>query len=532
LFNQVGSRLAPLRQRYSFAGIALALSLAIVVSIGIYAPAFRAPWDVFDYADFLPLLIASGTFSEAFQAVAAFYADHGRFQPLTHGLIALSWSLFGMNAAGWQLLRAILMIACTITGYVLLRRLGATRPAAAAGAALFVVAPSASASWILLAGEPVATLALLCAGILAAAYRQAARWRLACFSIAALCAAAVLAKETAVAVIPFIIALAWRGPSLGVLASTPSADRRAVWLVATVGAALALAAACILSVALSATGSEATYVASYGEARFGLWSFGRRMMWMALPFPPSAAATPGQLLLLPPTLIFGGIVLIGGAAAAGSPARLRSWTTAAVAAALLALAGALVYLPWPRFATFYGLPFLFGTSLVLAISLTMAARARPFVVVATYSGYLVLLTYMVLFAREHVVRAASTRTINAAVAAKIRQFGDRDSVLVANYYLPKQRWQALGATLGRYAFGGGDGPHVVDVPCERVSRMSVEPDPRVVLISYSNLCGSLPAATNAVRKRFRYVSWRTMAVVKDSIRVDILAPGRTNPARD
>ncbi|MCR4342156.1 MAG: hypothetical protein NUW01_19945, partial [Gemmatimonadaceae bacterium] len=89
-------RLRVTGHRYFPLGVALAASIGLMAAaLGIYAPIFAAPWDVYDYADFLPLLVASSTFGEAFQAVSTFYAGHGRFQPLTHGLIALSWSLFG-----------------------------------------------------------------------------------------------------------------------------------------------------------------------------------------------------------------------------------------------------------------------------------------------------------------------------------------------------------------------------------------------------------------------------------------------------
>lgn len=491
-------------------------------AVVLYAPMLAAPLEIRDYSEFLLLVPENRHLGSTFSALTTYFFGHGRFLPLTHGFIALNWTLFGLDSVGWQLMRSGLMGACAAAAFVLLRRLGATKFSAAAGTALFVVAPGATAAWIRLSGEPIATLALLTAAILATEYRRTARWHAAGFAIALLSALATFAKETSIAAVPFVIALAWFAPRPET-DSHSAWDARGKWLLLMASAALAAALAPIATIALSAQGTPDSYVSQYGETPMRLSTFIRRWLWMALPFPPFTAPTRLHLLRLPPNLVFCGLLAIGGLVSLESPRLRRIWGRAAIAAVTLPLAGAAAYQPWPRFESLYALPFIFGSSLALAISLSALERLRPRAAILAYLAYLIPLGYMTLLADETVARTAATRTVNSALVARIAARPSGDSVLVADPYPPKQKWQGHGATLGRYAraVSAGRAPAVEDVSCARADSASRMPGRRIVIISYSDLCGTLPRSSEVMRSRFRYFSWRSMSAVRDSIRADV-----------
>ncbi len=510
-----------------FATPALLALLGLVAAV-LYAPMLAAPLEIRDYSELLLVFPGSRKLWDTYAAVASYFAGHGRFLPTTHGFIALNWALFGTDTAGWQLLRGALMAACGVAAFALLRGFGTTRFAAAAGVTLFVLAPGASAAWIRLAGEPIATLALLTAGILAMRYRHTTRWRAAGIAIALLSAVAIFAKETSIAAVPFVIALALFAPVTGM---EPRADQtgRRRWLLAASAVIVLAAIAPIAAVALEARTTADSYAAMYGDGRRELTTFVRRALWMALPFPPFTAPTRIRLFGLPPNLIFSGLLAIGGLVSAASRQTLRDWSIAVGVAVALPIAGAAAYQPWPRFESLYTLPFIFGSALALAISLSTIERLRPRAAAAAYVAYLIPMFYMALLARETVERTVATRSVNASIVAAIASRHGGDSILVGDPSPPKQSWQGHAATLGRYARAMGGTPAIVlDVDCARIVNAGMS-TADAVLVSYSHLCGTIPRPTRVMAYRFAYLSWRSLSVVRDSVRAEVFIPGRRSP---
>ena len=490
----------------------------------LYAPMLAAPLEIRDYSELLLVFPGSRDPWDTYAAVTSYFAGHGRFLPATHGFIALNWTLFGSDTIGWQLMRAALMAASALAAFALLRRLGTTRLAAAAGATLFVLAPGASAAWIRLAGEPIATLALLTAAFLATHYRQTARWRAAGIAIALLSAAAVFAKETSIAAVPFVIALALFTPVSETEPGTDPAARRR-WLLAVSAIAVLAALAPIAAVALKARATADSYAAMYGDGRADLTTFVRRALWMALPFPPFTAPTRIRLFGLPPNLVFLGLLAIGGLLSAASRKTLRAWVIAIAVAIALPVAGAAAYQPWPRFESLYTLPFIFGSALALAVSLSAIERLRPRAAAVAYAAYLIPVFYMTLLARESVERTVATRSVNASIVAAIATRRGGDSVLVGDPSPPRQSWQGHAATLGRYARAVGGAPAVVlDVDCARMDSAWMSPTGGAVLVRYSSLCGPIPRPSRVMAHRFAYLSWRSLSFVTDSVRADVFVP--------
>ena len=514
-----------------FATPALLALLGLGAAI-LYAPMLAAPLEIRDYSELLLVFPGSRDLWETYTAVTRYFAGHGRFLPATHGFIALNWTLFGTDTVGWQLLRGALMAGCTLAAFTLLRRFGITRFAAAAGATLFVLAPGASAAWIRLAGEPIATLALLVAAILATQYRQTPRWRGAGVAIALLFAAAIFAKETSIAAVPFVLALALFAPASG-KEPAPDQTARRRWLLAVSAIVVLAALAPIGAAALKARATADSYVAMYGDGRADVATFVRRALWMALPFPPFTAPSRIRLFGLPPNLIFLGLLAIGGLLSAASRQTLRAWLVAVAVAIALPVAGAAAYQPWPRFESLYTLPFIFGSALALAVSLSAIERLRPRAAPVAYAAYLIPVFYMTLLARESVERTAATRSVNASIVAAIATRHSGDSILVGDPSPPRQSWQGHAATLGRYARAVGGAPAVVqDVGCARIDSTGVSPAEGAVLVSYSGLCGPIPRPSRVMAYRFAYLSWRSLSVARDSVRADVFLPesaGRGSP---
>lgn len=501
---------------------------AILVLLGLgaamlYAPMLAAPLEIRDYSELLLVFPGNRDLWDTYAAVTTYFAGHGRFLPATHGFIALNWTLFGTDTVGWQLMRAVLMAACALAAFALLRRFGTTRFAAAAGTAFFVVAPGATAAWIRLSGEPIATLALLTGAILATQYRHTPHWRAAGPAIAVLSALAIFAKETSIAAVPFVLALALFAPASE---KEPGADQtaRRRWLLAVSAIVVLAALAPIASVALEARTTADSYVAMYGDGRAGFTTFVRRALWMALPFPPFTAPTRIRLFALPPNLIFLGLLAIGGLLSAASPKTLRAWVIAIAVAIALPVAGAAAYQPWPRFESLYTLPFIFGSALALAVSLSAIERLRPRAAAVAYAAFLIPVFYLTLLARENVERTVATRSVNASIVTAITTRRGGDSILVGDPFPPRQSWQGHAATLGRYARAvGGVQAIALDVDCARIDSAGVSPG-GAVLVSYSTLCGPIPRPSRVMAHRFAYLSWRSLSLARDSVRADVFLP--------
>jgi hypothetical protein len=339
-----------------------------------------------------------------------------------------------------------------------------------------------------------------------------------------LSAAAIFAKETSIAAVPFVLALALFAPASGKEPAASQTARRR-WLLAVSAIVVLAALAPIGAAALKARATADSYVAMYGDSRAGVATFVRRALWMALPFPPFTAPTRIRLFGLPPNLIFLGLLAIGGLLSAASRQTLRAWSVAVAVAIALPVAGTAAYQPWPRFESLYTLPFIFGSALALAVSLSAIERLRPRAAAVAYAAYLVPVFYMTLLARESVERTVATRSVNASIVTAIATRRGADSILVGDPFPPRQSWQGHAATLGRYARAVGGAPAVVlDVKCDRIDSAGVSPAEGAVLVSYSNLCGPIPRPSRVMAHRFAYLSWRTLSVARDSVRADVFLP--------
>jgi hypothetical protein len=501
------------RTRIASALPAASAVLCLAIALLLYRPWEPRPFDILDFSEFLPLLTAHDSFGERVAAlVRHYFMEQGRANVLSYGIIALKWTLFGGSPVAWQLARFALLLASIGGAFSLLRRLGASAAAAALGASLFLVANTASVAWTRLTmAEPLGLALMLVAAHASLTVHSAARWKRQAIVIALALTLAVLAKEMLIACVPFVLLLAMRDSSGRMTYRT----RRVLMVVAMTAVGCAVALVPVVLAAFGATSES--FTAAYGAGSFT---------------PAWYAELVSRMLLLKPVLFPGNlilaVVLLTGLLVALERKDRPALVLAGIALSL-PLVAAVLYLPWPKFEQFYGLPYLLGLALLLAVALTQIERRWQHGKLLAYAGCVVALGYHALNAAQSARESAARQVVNARVADVLASHSRGDSVVVAMSYLVRQSWQGTGPTLQRYALAAPPGARVgaaTDVPCAEGGRRYKEGLGRSVLVTFSNQCGSLPRGAVTVREHYSYLDWATLRVVHDSLRADILLPPR------
>jgi hypothetical protein len=500
--------------------------MAVLGAALVYQPWINTPFEIVDFSEFLPFLRGSDTFAQRFSGFARYYASQGRLNLLSYVFLIWKWSLMGWNEAGWQTARFIEML-CVVAGiYWLLRRLGATRYGSGAGAALFIVAHTASPAWIRLTmGEPSGVLLLIGAALMATRYQGTSRWRASGVAIASLLTASLLVKETLVALTPFVLLLACSWSIRGHF-ERPCLTRRNSWLLSLVAVGTFAILLPVAIVALRA-GSGA-YVSDYAVSSISLDKFIDSFIVILLPM-PAERVTRDSLAQFSANLIFFAIVAVGLGVAQIDQGLRRRWQPIATWAILLVLVGALGYLPWPHFQSFYGLPFLVSPAILLAIAITSIEKGRPAWRWLAYAGCAVVVIQGALHAAHDARASIATRTVNGALIEDFAKHASADSIVVVMALRPPpaQAWQGRGPTLARYARAVQPGlrlPNVHEAFCSAASPMRHDGLGNVILVSYSSSCGTLPAPSRTLRYDYTYLEWPMLTPRRDSIVISIVGP--------
>ena len=511
-----------------FNRLPIALIAACVVGIVaagvIYQPWKDTPFDIIDFSEFLPFLYQHDSLGERFSAFVSYFASQGRFDLLSYLLIIWKWSIFGSSEAGWQVGRFIEMSGIVVGVYLLLRRLGAERWGSVAGASLFIVAQTASPAWIRLTmGEPFGLLAIIGAALLAIPYQDTSRWRAAGATIAVLLTASLLAKEMLVAFVPFVLLLACARHESGDLERL-RLTKRNVWLVLLVSAGVVAVLVPVAIVALRA--NAGAYVSDYGRGPLSLDRFIYAFTVILLPVPGMRVPHISPVRLSA-DIIFFAIVSTGLLLARTDPALRRRWLPLSVGAEALAAVGAAIYLPWPYFQEFYGLPFLLSSALLMAIAITSIEKARPSWRWAAYAGCVAMLAQGASYAAHDSRAAIASRRLNRVLIDDFVAHPSADSIVIAMRYLPSQPWQGRGPTLDRYAravLPGQRIPTISDALCPATLPMLQHGVENAMLVTYSDQCGAFPVPARSIRAYYTYLHWPTLTPRRDSLIVDILGP--------
>jgi hypothetical protein len=503
----------------------LALWGGIVAGLAffLYLPTRQRPFDLLDFSEFLPLLTAHNSWSDQFLALARYYLqDQGRTNVLPYGAITLKWGLFGNSVVSWQLARFIQMLIIVAGVYHLCRRLGASWSGAGWGSLLLVTAGSATDAWTrLTTGEPLGLMFLLAALGMAERFQQNPRWQRRANAIAMLLAGMVLCKETLVAAVPFLLAIAWCRQPDGTYAWSGRSTRNIGLAVRTLGVMMILGLAIAL---IAANAHTEAFASQYGRETPSFLSSVVTFVLFLLPsrtgLEPASASLPANLAFL---------ALVG----QGWWLQLRrdrpSNSTAILLGALLLfpLAGTLVYAPWPLRELFYGLPFMITPAVLLARAVTSVEQRGG---VARWLAQLTCAGIVAFTALQahHLSRYKTARQeVNYSLATTLASLAGGDSGFVALKSTFAEGWRGPGPALMRYGrlmAPTGVMPIVVNVRCDDIPRILsiVRNETTRALISYSNTCGPLPNRSHHIAQGFVYYDPARWSLKLDSLGADVI----------
>jgi hypothetical protein len=501
------------------AGLAV---LAVAFALFVYQPWRQAPFSVTDFCDFLPLLTLNHSFLGRLSAFIKYYAQGGRFNVIQYAYFVLEWSAFGWNAAAWHVSRFVEMCGMIVTAYLLLRRLTGSRSGALAGAGLFFVAACATQAWIRLTmGESLGLWAILGAAMVATRYQTSPRWRRSVVEIGVLMALAILAKEVLVVFVPYVLLLAWtfRAPARF---ERPERSRRNAWLVIGVGLVVAASLLPVAVIALRAHGN--TYVGGFGH---GSVSLSRAIgLYLAMFFPAYASYSPFVDFALPANFAFLAILALGWGLSRTDRETSMRRRSLAICLASVPLAGVVIYLPWPFFAFYYGLPFLVTGAILLAFSISFVEQDRPRIRWLAYAAYVVMFANAANFSAYDARHAFAVREINGALIEAIATGPKVDSLMVMKKVVQiGVPWGGDGQILSRFAasvYPDRFIPPGSDVLCPTIRDSVVRRSANhAIVVSYAHECGEMSERSWSTSRHFSYLYWPTLSMRSDSVRVDL-----------
>ncbi|MFI5235316.1 MAG: hypothetical protein ACHQXA_06375 [Gemmatimonadales bacterium] len=506
----------------SIRSVALLAAGGLALALVLYLPWERRPFDILDFSEFVPLLRAHAGFVDRMTALVHYYVvEHGRLNVTAYAALAAKWTVLGDAPVRWQWLRFALMALLAGGAFGLARRLGANLVGAGAAALLFLCGHTAVEAWTRLTmGEPMGLLFLFGAAFAADRYlREDDRWRAPV--IALLITLALLSKEMLLGAVPFVLVLALARDEqgqFGRLAFGPR-SRRLLWWT---GGASALTLGAIFWAARS--GAGAGFSASYGAGPLDLMRFPN--LWQQILTPAGISPTLG-VWLLPANLAWLLLVVVGTWVAWRAKDRRPHLVILIGLAAGLPAIGAALYLPWPYFNLFYGLPFLIGPALLLAEAVTTLSQDGIECRVLASGGLVVLLGFAGATAGRTARAAAVRQQVNGALARMLPAYATADSIVVAEPRPAQQQWQGTGPTLVRYALAFGLTEHLppaTDAGCAVVGRAMGGAPTRTVFITYSDRCGRFATAPRRIIGVYRYLDWLRPGLVVDSLEADVAGP--------
>jgi hypothetical protein len=511
------ARVKPLRNRW---GIIALVALPLLLAALIYHPWRVLPLDFWDFPEFIPVLDRTHGGWAQWGALIEYYASHGRSNPVFYGTFVLQYHWFGADALGWQLLRYAWMALDVGLVVAIGRRLGLGWFAAVAASALLAGSTPAVRAWVQLMAEPQALATLLLALFLALRYQSCVRWRVHAAAIIALLAAAFLTKEI-VGTLGAVVVLA--GVLHGRTAGTPLLSKRN--LVLGVGALLVAVGVAVMLLEVRARPDATGYGMQYGMGRLTLAHFGRTAAAITVPVQPAELS---WLALLYPTNTLVVLVLVFGAVTAlrrREGARRLLPTLAWVS--LPVLLGALVYWPWPKFDSFYALPFFVGPVLLYAAALDRLIAGPPAARWFGLAAGLLAPLYTAIPASRSTETAAASLRLNADLARLIGRLAPGDTILVLSpeegpHVLPVQADEFRRYVRALHLVADADrGPAIVRAPCQALNPAAVRGGP-LVFATFSYGCGRLPQPALRLVSRFTWRDWLTLSARPDSMAVDLV----------
>ncbi|MBL0171335.1 MAG: hypothetical protein IPP90_11485 [Gemmatimonadaceae bacterium] len=497
--------------------IALVLLGLLVGAWAVYRPEVQRPFDFIDFPESILILKRHDSVLAQFSAFTSSYWREARFNPMMYLSVVLKWKMFGWWTPGWQLMRFATMSTIVLLAYALLRRLGISALGALGGATVFIIAPPAVRGWIRLSSaEPLATLLVLVATLMATRIQETRHRLGAVLSIAVLGALVVLTKE--------MLAVAFLLPIFVVLTVRPSgrlgAPRLSDGRLTTVGlAVLVLGASITPSIWAFVSAPKASYGKLFGSAAPSVLDGLGVALAALLPFVP----TTGDVGVLLVGVAYAGLLLAGLPLALTASDERSHTTTLLSLAAILPLACGLAYLPWPHFQMVYALPFLFGEAAMVAVAISQLERLGRIAGVGACVAWCLVLTYAIPDALSSARRIQATQVVTGDLIARLANRQGVDSVLVVGpetVFDPRARF-APRLTMAASSQGLRI-PTTVDVSCA-VGAIAAGVRPNVLVVWSTLACGVPPMPGESIRRDFPRFDWRAFRWREASMRLDILA---------
>jgi hypothetical protein len=481
---------------------ALALVLGLVWAVYLYRPLEDSPLPPWDFAILIEVFQTASSFLGRFAAIAIHLSREGRLFLLTSLGIDAHWSVFGWNTVAWQVARFIEMVPVLVLVWYVLRRLGASQLGALFGSALFIGSGAAIQVWtlpqIMYWGGGLLFLGSL---TLALGYQASRNWLRRAVGIAALLVGAAYVSETFIATAPFVLAVAVCRRADGTL-GMPLASRRNVVLASSIAGAMLLFVV-VPALVLRASSPERAYASQYSWANVSLARLGGLVRATVLPVT--------RILWFPGNLAFVGLIVAGLVVAWTRGLRAQTLWLLGLAA-LLPLAGIVVYLPWPVYEGYYGFQFLLGPAIAAAWALTVVDRSGLRLVrVGARVAAIIVLAYATLVARNAVRWERAARRVAVSASTALTAYPTA-TALVASPSPARDGF--VGDALLRYARVRGLSPlpRVIDVACDDASVARTDGTPTVVL-TLPEACEGIQVALGppAEELRCEYLSrdWKT-----------------------
>lgn len=501
--------------------VAWAIAFALpFLSLIIFRPWVPEPHPVWDWGDLVPHFRDGGGVLGIIGTLTERYGAEGRANLLSYLQLAVIWEAVGESAVGWQVLRAVPMLAMGMLFVLAGRRGGASPVAAGLGGLILLLGASSVEGWLFIMGEPLGVCFLLGILILSLDYPRTETWRLKGTLIGLLALGVLLTKEfMGIAILP-VVAIAFCGTASHSL-QVPRSDTRLRWLFGVL--AIVLILVLVLVVATLRAALPGGYASAYGSGSASTGHFSALLLAMTLP--TWFASSPWSTILYPANLL-AVIVLVAG----GAPALLRKWPTlpAWILVGVLPLIGAAAYSFWPRYSAFYGIPFWAGATGLLVASAAAVERRGGTGRVAAVAALALIAVFSAIVADRTVREKHALAGVAEEIAMAIPAWPGVDTVLMAVPTQGNRRWPVTGGELERYALALGlpeSGiPPSLDISCEQVVARFRAGLARVALINDPGPCGPLPLRTDVHVRAYSYLDWLSFQLIRDSVLVESLVP--------
>lgn len=512
----MASEQSPRNDRLGFRqrGLLIAVvTAAVLLTFWAYLPSRAVPFDILDFSEFLPLLQRHSKFGDRLYSLVEYYAGQGRANVAAYFFLVTKWELWGDWTPAWQWTRFVQMWLIIVLCYLLLRRIGTTVLGALAGSSIFMFSPSAAEGWSRLTmGEPLGTVCLLAMALLCSDSNGSALSR---HKVAACIAAflvLLLTKEMLVtaAVLPVALVAARRD------VGTPlrlNRDLRVIVIALTIAAILALAP--LIAIAIRA--DSAAYSSAFGVSiRSVTDAFA---VWLLLLFPFDPFSTIHRFAQALITTAYVLVLFWGWRAHLKSSAHGREWEWILLGSLLLyPLMAGLIYLPWPMYNRFYGIPFLLGTAILSGVAVSALERQSQALRAALAFAVAAWTLASAFAAANGARRSMAARELYYAVVLDLSKETSIDSFFVASPTVPSLAWTGLGATISRYGAALNHSmPPARDLGCDDLPSLLGAQPTRTVVLVFSDLCRVSRPPDTMRASGFRRWSLLPFGVAADSI---------------